>query len=76
MNKEITTEDNNATLKELLSKFGITSDLNHEYHQVLAIHREVGAIANKMDRLEDKMDKVLDRLTYLCATDNEKKYMF
>ena len=33
-------------------------------------------INNRLDRLEDKVDKILGRLEYLCATDNEKKYMF
>lgn len=31
---------------------------------------------SRLDRLEDKVDAILGRLEYLCATDNEKKFMF
>lgn len=57
--------------------FGMeTHQFDHQYHQVLAIHREVGAIEMRMNKVEDKLDKVLGKLDYLCATDNEKKYMY
>lgn len=48
----------------------------HEYHQVLQIHNEVNELTTKVNELDDKLDKVLGMLSYLCASDNEKKYMF
>lgn len=57
--------------------FGIKEHhFTHQYHQVLAIHNKVTDTNNRLDRLEDKVDKILGRLEYLCASDNEKKYMY
>lgn len=57
--------------------FGMeTYHFAHQYHQVLAIHNEVKDTNNRLDNIEDKVDKILGKLDYLCASDNEKKYMF
>ena len=70
-----TVDDVIETMDKIM--FGMeTHEFTHQYHQVLAIHREVGETNNRLDKMEDKLDKILSRLEYLCATDNEKKYMF
>lgn len=70
-----TIEDVIDTMDKIM--FGVeTHEFSHQYHQVLAIHREVGMLDKKVDRIEDKLDKVLGMLSYLTASDNEKKYMY
>lgn len=77
MNIEIkTTEEINAAMNEILSKFDKTSKLDHEYYQVLAIHNKVADTQKRLDKVEDKLDKVLSRLDYLCATESEKRYLY
>lgn len=48
----------------------------HQYHQVLAIHRETAKIESRLDAMDDKLDKIMGRLEYLCATDDERKYLY
>ena len=70
-----TVDDMVETMDKIM--FGMESHyFTHQYHQVLAIHREVAETNNRLDRLEDKVDAILGKLEYLCASDNEKKYMF
>ena len=57
--------------------FGVEEHhFTHQYHQVLAIHRKVTETNDRLDKIEDKVDKILGILSYLSASDNEKKYMF
>lgn len=70
-----TVDDMVETMDKIM--FGMESHyFTHQYHQVLAIHREVGELEQKVDKIDEKLDKVLGILSYLSASDNEKKYMF
>lgn len=70
-----TVEDMVETMDKIM--FGMEDHyFTHQYHQVLAIHREVGALEQKVNNIDEKLDKVLGILSYLSASDNEKKYMF
>lgn len=69
-----TVDDMVETMDKIM--FGMEShDFTHQYHQVLAIHREVGALEQKVNKIDEKLDKVLGILSYLSASDDEKKYM-
>ena len=70
-----TVDDMVETMDKIM--FGMESHyFTHQYHQVLAIHKEVNELSTKVNNIDEKLDKVLDILSYISATDNEKKYMF
>lgn len=33
-------------------------------------------INNRLDKMENKMDEILCKLEYICASDNERNFMF
>lgn len=37
---------------------------------------QTSKIENRLDKLENKLDKILSTLTYLSASDNEKKFIY
>ena len=70
-----TVDDMVETMDKIM--FGMEEHyFTHEYHQVLQIHNEVNELSTKVNELDDKLDKVLGMLSYLCTSDNEKKFMF
>ncbi len=67
--KEIKTLDDVIVfMNDIMEDFEGAWQFNHQYQQVLRIHRE-------NVRIENKLDQVLDRMKYLTSSDNEKKYL-
>lgn len=67
--KEIKTlDDVIECINEIMGNFDGAWQFNHQYEQVLQIHRE-------NVRTDNKLDQVLDKLNYLTFSDYEKKYL-
>lgn len=58
---------------EVMNKimFGMeTHDFDHQYHQVLQIHRETAKIESRLDNIEDKLNIILNKI---CMPEDIKK---
>jgi flagellin-specific chaperone FliS len=65
-----TLDDVIKCMSNIMEEYDGAWQFNHEYHQVLQIHREVGGLEKRLDRLENKIDMILNRV---CLPEDLKK---
>ena len=58
-----TMDDVIKCMNHIMEDFDGAWEINHQYHQVLQIHRETTDLKDRMNRLENKLDKIITILS-------------